>query len=315
MRYRHVNLNLLLVFHELMQSGSALRASRALGVTQGAVSQALAKLRKHFGDESFIKTNMGVSPTVVAQSLADDVRQAIAYAEAALIGGARFDPMTSNRDIKICMADMGEIRILPKMLQVFSHIAPGCRVVVLDLWGEELKQGFERGEVDLAINARAPPIGDVLQQRLFEDSYVVLTSKDNPLDDDANVQELSAARHVAVSPGRVDPAGIDDQLLASGIKRNIVAWVANWVSVPYIVQSQPHVIAIVPNHLATAFRNFAVKSVRPKIELPKIEIFQFWHRRANTDSYNMWLRAQVREMFGRAPQDAVRALNRPAARA
>ena len=60
------DLNLLLVFHELMQNGSVLRASKSLGVTQGAVSQALAKLRTHFGDELFIKTNTGMAPTAVA---------------------------------------------------------------------------------------------------------------------------------------------------------------------------------------------------------------------------------------------------------
>ena len=68
MRYRQVDLNLLVVFNELIENGSVLRASRSLGVTQGAVSQSLAKLRKHFDDELFIKTNTGVAPTAFAIS-------------------------------------------------------------------------------------------------------------------------------------------------------------------------------------------------------------------------------------------------------
>lgn len=307
MRYRDVDLNLLLVFHELMHCGSVLRASHSLGVTQGAVSQALAKLRKHFGDELFIKTNTGVAPTAMALSLADDVRQSIAFAEAALVGRARFEPRENRRDIRICMGDMGEIRILPMMLKVFGEVAPRCRIVVLDLWGQELKYAFERGEVDLAINARVPPGGDMLQQRLFEDSYVVLTSRNNPLGDDVSVEQLSTARHVAVSSGRLDPLDIDDHLAEVGIRRNIVIWTANWVAVPHILQAQPDLLAIAPEFLATAYRSFGLKSLKPRIDLPKIEIFQYWHRRAISDPYNMWLRARVREMFGPAP---LRAVNR-----
>ena len=103
MRYRQVDLNLLVVFNELLENGSVLRASRSLGVTQGAVSQSLAKLRKHFDDELFIKTNTGVTPPSLAISIADDVRQAIVFADAALGGRVRFDPAVSARDIRICM--------------------------------------------------------------------------------------------------------------------------------------------------------------------------------------------------------------------
>jgi DNA-binding transcriptional LysR family regulator len=298
MRYRHVDLNLLLVFHELIQSGSVLRASRALGVTQGAVSQALAKLRKHYGDELFIKTNTGVSPTALALALAEDVRQTVVSAEAALVGRAQFDPLKSTRDIKICMPDMGEIRMLPKMLSVFQELAPQCRVIILDLWGEELKVGFERGEVDLAINARESPMGDMLQQRLFDDSFVLLTGKNNRLNHPVSMEDVCAARHIGVSPGRLDPLHIVDPLAAAGVRRNIVAWVSNWVTLPHLLQAQHDLVAIVPGYLATAYQKFDLKTLKLKFELPRIAVFQFWHRRSTSDPYNMWLRAQVRSIFG-----------------
>jgi DNA-binding transcriptional LysR family regulator len=301
MRYRHVDLNLLLVFHELMQNGSVLRASRSLGVTQGAVSQALAKLRKHFGDELFLKTNTGMAPTVVALSLAGDVRQSIAFAESALMGRAPFEPAESTRDIKICMGGMGELRILPKMLQVFGELAPRCRIGVLDLWGEELKDAFERGDVDLAIHACVPPLGHLLQQRLFDDPYVVLTSKENPLDHDVSPEQLSAARHVVVCPARIDAPKIDEQLEASGVRRNVVVRVSSWVTVPHLLQTQPNLVAIAPGYLAVASRQFDLKALKPKLGLPRVEVYQFWHRRTSSDPFNVWLRARVREMFGPPP--------------
>jgi DNA-binding transcriptional LysR family regulator len=304
MRYRHVDLNLLLVFHELMQNGSVLRASKSLGVTQGAVSQALAKLRKHFGDELFIKTNVGVAPTTMALSLAEDVRQSIAFAESALMSRARFEPSDSTRDIKICMGGMGELRILPRMLQVFAELAPRCRIGVLDLWGEELKEAFERGAVDLAINACVPDIAHLLQQRLFDDPYVVLMSKDNPLDHDMTTEQLSAARHVVVCPARFDAPKIDQQLEAAGIKRNVAVRVSNWVTVPHLLQTQPDLVAIAPGFLAAAYRQFDLKVLKPKLGLPRVEVYQFWHRRTSSDPFSIWLSARVRDMFGPPPLDA-----------
>ena len=89
------------------------------------------------GRPSFQVTVDPVTPTAFAISVAEDVRQAIGFAEAALAGRARFDPAYSARDIRICMGDMGEIRILPRLLAAFRKVAPRCRIFVLDLWGEK----------------------------------------------------------------------------------------------------------------------------------------------------------------------------------
>jgi DNA-binding transcriptional LysR family regulator len=298
MRYRQVDLNLLVVFNELIENGSVLRASRSLGVTQGAVSQSLAKLRKHFDDELFIKTNTGVAPTAFAISVAEDVRQAIAFAEAALAGRARFDPAISARDIRLCMGDMGEIRILPRLLSMLRKVAPRCRIFVLDLWGEELKEGFERGEVDLAISGRGPPIGDVFQQKLYETTYLVLTSRANPLNHDLSNEDLSGLRHVAASPGRLEHLYLDDALAQAGVRRNVVVRTANWASVPHVLRSEPDLVSIAPKYLATAYKDFDLKCLKLTSELPPVEVFQFWHRRAMSDPYNIWLRSLIRELFG-----------------
>jgi len=299
MRYREVDLNLLVVFNELIDNGSVLKASRSLGVTQGAVSQSLAKLRKHFDDELFIKTNTGVAPTSFAISIAEDVRQSIAFAEAALGGRGRFDPAISARDIRLCMGDMGEIRILPRLLSVLRKVAPRCRIFVLDLWGEELKQGLERGEVDLAISGRGAPIGDVFQQKLYETDYLVLTSKASSLNHDLSIADLSGLRHVAVSPGRLEHLYLDDVLAQAGVRRNVVVRTANWVSVPHVLRSQPDLVSIVPKFLALAYKDFDLKSLKLTEALPSVEVFQFWHRRATSDPYNIWLRGQIRELFTR----------------
>lgn len=299
MRYRQIDLNLFLVFDMLLRTGSVSRSAAMLGVSQSAVSQSLAKLREHFRDELFLKTSTGVAPTSTALALAGDVRQFVAFSEAAMINRAGFDPLASRRDIRIGMTDMGEMSMVPRMIETFRKDAPNCRLIFLDLWGEELREGFERGEVDLAINARSAPVGDVLQQKLYEHSYVLLTHRDNPIDNNVSAADLATISHLMVSPGRLDNVGSDDAVMFAGVRRNVAVHVSNWLAVPHILESQPDLVAFAPEYLAKAYGRFNLKAVRPKFPLPKISAFQFWHRKVNADPFNLWLRARVREMFAR----------------
>lgn len=303
MRYRQIDLNLFLIFDAVLRTGSVSRSAKALGVSQSAVSQALAKLREYFKDELFLKTNTGVTPTSTALSLAEDVRQFVAFSEAALINRAGFDPLGSHRDIRIGMSDMGEIAMAPLMLEEFRHMAPNCRLIFLDLWGEELREGFERGEVDLAINARPPPVGDILQQKLYENAYILLAHRDNPIGADVTTADLATSPHLVVSPGRLDHVSADDALTFAGVRRNVAVHVSNWLAVPHILEAQPDLVAFAPEYLGQAYARFDLKAIHPKFPLPKIAVFQFWHRRVNADPFNLWLRSRVREMFAGGLRD------------
>ena len=303
MRYRQLDLNLFLIFDTLLRTGSVSKSAASLGISQSAVSQALAKLRTHFGDELFLKTSKGVTPTSTALSLAEDVRQFVAFSEAALINQAGFDPLASRRDIRISITDMGEISMAPAMLDAFRHIAPDCRLIFLDLWGEELREGFERGQIDLAISGRAPPLGDVLQQKLYEHSYVVLAHRDNPIEAGVSSADLAATPHLVVSPGRLEHLSADDAMTLAGVRRNVAAHVSNWIAVPHILEAQPDLVALAPEYLGLAYDRFDLKVVRPKFALPRITVLQFWHRRVNADPFNRWLRAQVRDQFAQGLPD------------
>ena len=71
-----LDLNLLSVFDAIYQQRSITRAARLMGLSQPAVSNALSRLRKHCGDPLFLKSHLGVTPTVAAHRLADHVRLA-----------------------------------------------------------------------------------------------------------------------------------------------------------------------------------------------------------------------------------------------
>src|SRR3954452_16661220 len=96
-----LDLNLLRVFAVVEHEGSLSRAAARLGITQSAISHALARLRKQFGDPLFVRTTKGMRPTAYAQQLASSVLPALQLIYSALDLQAQFDPATSPRTFRI----------------------------------------------------------------------------------------------------------------------------------------------------------------------------------------------------------------------
>ena len=79
-----LDLNLLKTFDAVMQTRSASAAARLLGVSQSAVSHALARLREATGDPLFIRSAGRMEPTPRALRLAEPTREALLLATAVL---------------------------------------------------------------------------------------------------------------------------------------------------------------------------------------------------------------------------------------
>ncbi len=84
------DLNLLRVFDALLRERSATRAGDQIGLSQPAVSNALARLRHHFSDELFVRRGKDMVPTPRAEALADPIQKALAAIETSALCG-RYD--------------------------------------------------------------------------------------------------------------------------------------------------------------------------------------------------------------------------------
>lgn len=93
---RMVDLNLLTVFDAVMQEQNITRAAHALGMSQPAVSNAVARLKVMFNDELFVRYGRGIQPTARAFQLFGSVRQALQLVQNELPGSG-FEPASSER--------------------------------------------------------------------------------------------------------------------------------------------------------------------------------------------------------------------------
>jgi len=123
MELRQLDLNLLLVLHQLLLDGRVSSAAQNLGLTQPALSNALRRLRVALDDPLFVRTARGMQPTPLAEQLAEPVALAIQTLRDALNRPDHFDPASSTRCFSIAMSDIGETYFMPKLMVTLAKRA------------------------------------------------------------------------------------------------------------------------------------------------------------------------------------------------
>lgn len=77
MELSDIDLNLLVLFQHLMVERRVSKVADIMGITQPAVSNSLAKLRRILDDELFLRTPSGMVPTPFAEQLAEPLGYAL----------------------------------------------------------------------------------------------------------------------------------------------------------------------------------------------------------------------------------------------
>lgn len=295
---RDIDLNLLVVFHAVLEHRSISQAARELGLSQPAVSNGLARLRQSFGDELFTRTPNGMQPTPFAETLADPVATSLAGILQAINHREAFDPATSDRQFTLAMTDVGEVYFMPALIDLCAATAPQVRLRTVRASLPELKDGMAGGDIDLAIGAFDDLTGPFYQRRLFRQQYVSLYRIGHALDrDGAELADFQAARHLFVSTGDNPYARVNQLLAQAGFGADANVWVPHFIAVPYVVSAND-LVATVPQKFAErAAVPFGLRFAKPPLRLPALQTNVFWHRRYHQDAGNQWLRQLISEQF------------------
>ena len=294
MELEDMDLNLLVVFNQLLAERKVSRVAENLGLGQPAVSNALARMRKLFGDALFLRTSSGMEPTPFASELAGSVTAALGMIHGAINLKASFDAASSTRRFSIGMTDIGEIYFLPRLMKEMARIAPSVTVSTVRNTSVRLKDDMEAGRIDLAIGLLPQLDAGFFQRRLFMQKYVCMFRKGHRLDKPKmSAAEFFAADHVAIVSEGTGHGKIDEILDSSAARRKISLTVPHFVAVGHILQSTD-MVATVPERLAHSMvKPFNLKQVPHPVKLPQIAINLFWHARYQKDPANQWLRTLV----------------------
>jgi len=292
-----LDLNLLRVFDAVLRDRSVTAAARHLGLTQPAVSNALARLRARFEDVLFVRTSSGMDATPFARELSDPVRQALALLDSALAHGPGFDPATSTRAFRFYMSDLGQVEFLPPLVERAQRVAPGLRLEAVALEVEDISDALAAGAIDLAVGF-LPGLGPpVRRQPLFRDRYVCLMRADHP----AAGARLTRKAFLEASHALVSYKGghrvIEEALERTGLARKIALRVPHFTVVPMVLERSDLILTL-PSRVARVYQqrgNF--KSLPPPVPIAPADVAVHWHGRFERDPGNRWLREIIVELF------------------
>jgi DNA-binding transcriptional LysR family regulator len=279
-----VDLNLLVALDALMRERHVTRAAKRVGLTQSAMSHALARLRELFGDELLVRTPRGMEATVRGVALAPMVREALAQVSRVLAPRESFDPLTLEREFVIATADYGAMVLVPALLARLRVVAPRVKLRVM-LPTLDAEAELSRGTVDLTWNARPPPLPPrLMASKLWDDRFVCVVRRDHP----RVGKRMTLARFLELDHAQIAVRGlpggpVDDALAAIGKERRVVFFVAHFLVAPRIV-AESDLVLVLAERMARLFeKELRLKVLPVPVLVSGFEIWQLWHPRMQSD--------------------------------
>ncbi|MBM1186852.1 LysR family transcriptional regulator [Pseudomonas lundensis] len=295
MNLNKVDLNLFVVFDAIYTEANLTRAGQIIGITQPAVSNALARLRESFNDPLFVRTAQGMVPTPMAQNIINPVRSALALLRVSVQESRTFNPLQANKTFRISMTDLTEAVVLPPLFQRLRKQAPSVVVESLLSHRRETTSDLAAGRLDFAIDAPLNTDPQVRHVKLMEDRYVCAMRPAHPLAGQPSISldEYLGLTHIHISTRRNGLGQVDLALGKMGLQRKITLRSQHYLMASNVLQHTDMVMTV-PERFA---RRHALHFVAlPLNELPNVETHLYWHESTEQDPANRWMRELLIEL-------------------
>ncbi|PTL58566.1 LysR family transcriptional regulator [Paraconexibacter algicola] len=253
-------LRLLRSFVAVATAGSMSRAAAEQHISQQALSQQLRQLEDLLGVALLERSNRGAVPTAAGRTLLVEARRVLVAAERAV-----------ERTVQAAAGEGAVLRLghtlttaadlVPAITAHLATVAPGTRLLALELLARDLPGALLRGEVDLALLPYQELGPELTGTPVAAVALCVAVAADDPLAEHARVAVTALApRPVHVWPRETAPgyhdavraafaaAGVEPRLDTSAAGSAVWARIAQGPGIGVIAASQA---ASLPASIAT----------------------------------------------------------------
>lgn len=289
---RRTDLNLLTVLEALLGERSVTRAAQRLGMSQPAVSRALARLRAMFDDDLLVDGAGGYRLSARAEEILPTLRRTLAGI-GDMLESRSFDPGKATGRLRLATPDLYAAVIAPPLLAIIDREAPGLDIefVAPD------RTVFDRLDddgIDAILGvADAAPAG-IKRRTLFDDAYVTLLRTGHPATEGAlTLERFLELQHIAISVTGAGLAPIDSLLATMGRARRVRVRVPNFLAAVEIA-ARSDLVMTLPESLArtaAGMHRFVMRT--PPADPGRFAFSMFWHARQDSSPAHVWLRNAI----------------------
>ncbi|BCK04034.1 transcriptional regulator, LysR family [Vibrio cholerae] len=293
---RGVDLNLLTVFDAVMQEQNITRAAHNLGMSQPAVSNAVARLKVMFNDELFMRQGRGIQPTQRARQLFGPIRQALQLIRNELPSSV-FTPETSTRLFKLAICSPCDLRFAPQIMASIDELAPSVQLHLDAEFDRQIAERMRYQEIDFVIDYARFDDQGFSSTEIFQDELVVVASKLHPrIQGSITAEQLSAEKHAKLS--KVHGQRSFSELAYREFDCQSYYEGTSLSNVLYVV-GQSELVTVAPRWMA---ENAANRDELQILAFPfaesQISGYLSWHESSEKDKGHIWLRDQLMVICG-----------------
>jgi DNA-binding transcriptional LysR family regulator len=287
-----VDLNLLPPLAALLEERQVTRAAERSGLSQPAMSRALARLRRLLDDQLLVRDGSGYVLTPRAERVQRQLAGLMPQLET-LFAAEVFDPATAEEHYRLAATDYALLLFLHQVAREVNNLSPHSTLRI-ESPRDAVFDDVLHGRLDLSFYVAVPPAA-FSQQLLFEDICVCVMSADNPL---AKRKRLTLDAYVRCSHLVIDIIDGEQPLIANRLRELGVARRAA-LTLPLnagALSALPgtNLVATLNRRLVDRYADDpALAVVAAPVELEPFQYFMFWHPRLDHDPAQQWLRDTI----------------------
>lgn len=295
MRFKGLDLNLLVALDMLLECRSTTEAARRLNVSQPTVSSSLARLRAYFKDDLLVNVGREMVPTPLSDELAPAISELLNIARFRIVRSDEFDPAISQRKFKLLASDYVFDVLLSHVLEETMKIAPSIAFEVGTM-GPQGARLFQRGDIDLMITVDRFSFEGYPCELLFEDFDEIVCWENGRYAKGIDAPTfLSADFAKAIFGEERRPSVSDMHFAESGFDLHPSIYVPSFSSLPGAVCGTDRIAVMHHRHAEFYKRMYPLKSHPLPVEGAQIREVMQWHPLRRNDPGLTWLRQMLKD--------------------
>lgn len=296
-----LDLNLLPALEALLRRRNVTEAAHDVGLSQPAMSRALARLRDVLGDPLLIRApGGGYALTPRGEALSAQLIATLDHVKA-VFREPSFDPAKAERTIRIAGIDTHTILLAPPLMARLAQEAPGIDLR-FENYSPNLIQRMELGEIDLAFATASTPLPPGARSETYaKDKLALVMRAGHPLAKRKwTIADYGTVNQVGISIFGDAGSEMDAQLAKVGVHRRMALITPHFIAALAAV-SQTDMVTTVSRVFAARFaETFGLILKEPPLPNLDLDLTIVWNHVRAADPVLAWVRGVIREEAKRA---------------
>lgn len=291
-----VDLNLLPALEALLRRRNVSQAAVDAGLSQPAMSRALARLRNLFDDPLLVRIAGGFALSPKAEGLLLRVQAALQDVTS-VFSEPVFDPAFVERRIRFAATDMQTILFAPPLMARLAEQAPGIDIV-MEPYTRDVSQRMENGSLDFVFALTTTPLPPGAEsESLGEDRLALIMRRGHPAENQKwTIEDYARFNHASIGIMGDGLSELDAQLAVHGVKRRIALTTPHFIAALAAVSASDMVTTISESFAKHFAANFNLSYRTPPLTDIKLKPILVWNHVRSSDKVLAWFRGVVKDV-------------------